>query len=105
MQSDFAKMIGSMKRLTPRKTGHPVNFACQAPHAAAVSVVGDFNLWNPKIHPMTQRVDGTWFLQVELAHGHHRYLFHVDGTLHQDPRAQGTERDQHGQKVSIVAVS
>ena len=32
-------------------------FAVWAPHAASVSVVGDFNGWNPDLNPMTQAED------------------------------------------------
>ena len=37
-------------------------FAVWAPNAAAVSVVGDFNGWNPATHPLTARADssGIW---------------------------------------------
>lgn len=38
------------------------HFAVWAPNAAAVSVVGDFNGWNPATHPLTARADssGIW---------------------------------------------
>ncbi|HEX4266816.1 MAG TPA: 1,4-alpha-glucan branching protein GlgB [Steroidobacteraceae bacterium] len=38
------------------------HFAVWAPNAAAVSVVGDFNGWNPATHPLTGRSDssGIW---------------------------------------------
>ncbi|MGA2556884.1 MAG: isoamylase early set domain-containing protein [Verrucomicrobiota bacterium] len=83
----------------------PVNFICHAPQAKHVSLVGDFNHWNPKSHPMSRRPDGGWLLQVELRHGHHRYAFLVDGHLTLDPRAQGIGRNDQGERVSLVPVS
>ena len=82
-----------------------VNFICNAPQAQSVSLVGDFNQWNPRAHPMKQMPDGAWLLRVELRHGHHRYAFMVDGHLTLDPRGQGVTRDDHGQRVSLVPVS
>jgi len=83
----------------------PVNFICHAPQAKHVSLVGDFNHWNPKSHPMSHRPDGGWLLQVELRHGHHRYAFLVDGHLTLDPMAQGISRNDQGERVSLVPVS
>lgn len=81
------------------------NFICDAPHAQAVSIVGDFNHWNPGSHPMKKMPDGAWFLLVELRHGHHRYAFLVDGHLTLDPHAQGITRNDQGQRVSLVPIS
>ena len=88
-----------------KKTLRAVNFICQAPQAHAVSLVGDFNHWNPSAHPMKRMPDGAWLLTVELKHGHHRYAFLVDGTLALDPRAQGITRNDHGERVSLMPVS
>jgi 1,4-alpha-glucan branching enzyme len=96
---------GSPKRLTAAKTLRAVNFVCQAPQAQAVSLVGEFNQWNPESHPMKQLPDRAWFLTVELPHGHHLYAFLVDGALVLDPRAQGIARNHSGQRVSLVPVS
>jgi 1,4-alpha-glucan branching enzyme len=42
-----------------------VNFAVWAPNAEGVSLVGDFNGWNQKAHPMRKRVpSGVWELFV-----------------------------------------
>jgi 1,4-alpha-glucan branching enzyme len=82
-----------------------VNFVCQATHGQSVSLVGDFNGWNPTSHPMKQMPDRTWLLNVELKHGHHRYAFLVDGVLTLDPKAQGVTRNDKGERVSLVPVS
>jgi 1,4-alpha-glucan branching enzyme len=82
-----------------------VNFICHAAQAAAVSLVGDFNHWDPRAHPMKRTPDRSWLLTIELKHGHHRYAFLVDGVLSLDPRAQGITRNDKGERVSLVPVS
>jgi 1,4-alpha-glucan branching enzyme len=94
-----------MSAYGPRKTLRAMNFICNAAQAQAVSLVGDFNAWNPAAHPMKRMPDGAWLLSVELHHGHHRYAFLVDGNLTLDPRAQGITRNDHGERVSLVPVS
>jgi 1,4-alpha-glucan branching enzyme len=88
-----------------KKPLRAVNFICQATQARTVSLVGDFNNWEPTAHPMTQMPDRSWLLQVELKHGHHRYAFLVDGAITLDPRAQGITRNDKGERVSLVPVS
>jgi len=82
-----------------------INFICNAPQASSVSLVGDFNGWNPAANPMKQMPDKAWFLTVELKHGHHRYAFLIDGTLTIDPRGLGITRNDKGERVSLVPVS
>lgn len=42
-----------------------VNFAVWAPNARAVSVIGDFNRWDERTHPMTRHGDtGVWELFI-----------------------------------------
>ena len=96
---------GPLKRLQARSTVKPVNFICLAPQAGGVTLVGDFNHWQPGAHPMNRHVDGSWQLSVPLGHGHHRYAFLVDGELTLDPRAQGVSRDYQGRRVSLMSVS
>ena len=88
-----------------RNMAKPVNFYCAAPEAKAVYLVGDFNDWDPTSLPMERRVDGWWFLQVPLPHGHHRYRFLVDGQPVLDPQATGAARNEAKEEVSLVAVS
>lgn len=81
------------------------NFICIAPQAKHVSIVGDFNNWNRSANPMQRGPDGNWSLRVDLKHGHHRYVFIVDGQVTLDPKAMGIARDDHGERVSLIAVS
>lgn len=83
----------------------PVNFHCSAPLAQSVYLAGDFNDWNPTSHPMRRRADGWWFIEVQLTHGHHRYLFLVDDKPVLDPRGTGIARDDLNERVSLLAVS
>jgi 1,4-alpha-glucan branching enzyme len=88
-----------------KKVLRSINFICNAAEAKTVSLVGDFNNWNPDTHAMKQMPDGAWLLNVDLKHGHHRYAFLVDGHLVLDPRGQGITRNDKGERVSLIPVS
>src|SRR5258706_5121029 len=96
---------GSLNRYSIKKATKPVSFICQAPAARQVCIMGDFNDWDPRSHPMTRQADGAWRAELPLNHGHHHYLFVIDGKPALDPRAQGIARDERNEKVSLVAVS
>ena len=95
----------NLNRYGAAPTLRTINFICHAPQAHAVSLVGDFNNWEPNAHPMKPLPDKAWMTSVALKHGHHRYAFLVDGKLTLDPRAQGITRNQNGERVSLVPVS
>jgi len=94
-----------MNRYGGAKPMRAINFICNTPQAQSVSLVGDFNGWNPAAHRMNRMPDGAWLLTVELKHGHHRYAFLVDGNLSLDPLAQGITRNDQGERVSLLPVS
>ncbi len=53
-----------------------IGFAVWAPDASRVSVVGDFNGWNPRADPMDKRWDcGVWERFVPQAHEGDRYKY------------------------------
>ena len=97
--------IAHPNRYSAKKMQKPVNFICNAPAAKSVSLVGDFNDWDPTAYPMKQQPDGAWMIQIPLNHGHHHYQFVVDGKPTLDPRAQGVARNEQNEKVSLLAVS
>ena len=55
------------------KDVHGVRFSIYAPNARAISVVGDFNDWDGRMHPMQSSNDGVWRLfipDVEVGQGY-----------------------------------
>jgi 1,4-alpha-glucan branching enzyme len=92
-------------RYSAKRMAKPINFVCIAPTAQQVRLTGDFNGWDPEATPMQRQPDGTWLVQVAMHHGHHHYLFLIDGKATLDPRAQGVARNRKGEPVSLMAVS
>lgn len=103
MNSVLERESPSLER--PERTVKPINFYCAAPEADSVYLIGDFNNWNPRSHPMEKRPDGWWYLQVSLSHGHHEYLYLVDGKPTLDPHATGVTANVRYAKVSMIGVS
>ena len=93
------------RRYSAKQTRHQVNFFCAAPGAERVCLVGDFNGWDSAATPMRRLPDGSWMASLELHHGHHRYLFVVDGTPTHDPSAGGVIRNDRNEPISLIAVS
>ena len=54
-----------------------VRFAVWAPSARCVSLAGDFNLWNPRMHPMRMRNGGIWELFLPAVERGAAYKFAV----------------------------
>ncbi|KPP88769.1 1,4-alpha-glucan branching enzyme [Erythrobacter sp. HL-111] len=92
---DLARHFGAVPRRIEGVDG--VLFSVWAPNARRVSVVGDFNSWDGRRHPMRLRHDaGVWELFVPRLAPGERYKFEVagsDGAVMQkaDPLARRTE--------------
>ncbi len=82
-----------------------VRFSLVAPSAVRVTLVGDFNGWNPAGLPMRRSANGeTWEVEVGLAPGRYTYAFVVDGRLARDPAAAEAAHDDFGAPNSVVLV-
>ena len=95
----------SLRGNSARRPLHLVDFFCRAPQAKSVSLIGDFNGWQPEAHPMTRMPDGGWVIRMELPHGHHQYQFLVDGVPTLDPNAMGKVHNERNETVSLIAIS
>jgi hypothetical protein len=84
-----------------------VKFVLVAPQAVRVSLVGDFNRWDPTANPMERTpTGGTWSVVVPLSAGRHEYAFVVDGKQWlPDPSAPLAPVDGLGAPNSVVLVS
>lgn len=92
---ELGRVFGAHPRIIDGITG--VAFSVWAPNARRVSVVGDFNNWDGRRHPMRLRHgSGVWELFVPRLGPGARYKFEVagaDGSIVQkaDPMARQTE--------------
>ena len=76
---------GTHQKLYEKLGAHPmvlegvpgVAFVVLAPNAQRVSVVGDFNYWNPRRHPMRVRGLGYWELFIPHATSGDHYKFDI----------------------------
>src|SRR5215468_4517997 len=79
---------GTHQRIYDKLGAHPttldgvegVAFVVLAPNARRVSVVGDFNYWNPRRHPMRVRGNGYWELFIPRAKAGDHYKFDIIGS-------------------------
>jgi hypothetical protein len=82
-----------------------VQFVLDAPAAAHVSVVGDFNEWNGDAAPLARAAAGQpWAAVLFLPPGRHVYAFLVDGAVRPDPRAPRAPDDDFGKPGSVLVV-
>jgi 1,4-alpha-glucan branching enzyme len=105
---EMAHAVGANPTTIDGITG--VRFAVWAPNASRVAVVGDFNAWDTRRHPMRLRYpSGLWELFVPRLGAGIRYKYDIVGANGErlpqkaDPLAQQAERPP--QTASIVASS
>jgi predicted carbohydrate-binding protein with CBM48 len=81
-------------------------FVFDGPRARRVSVVGDFNTWNPTSAVMTRSAEGgLWSAIIPITPGRHIYGFMVDDSLFTlDPRAPKARDADLGTEGSVVIV-
>ena len=99
----------------PFSTGHagqtrtiaetrPVRLRLAAP-ASRVSVVGDFNDWDPAATPL-RRDGGAWTVELHLKPGRYHYTFLIDGRRWaSDPGEPRAVESDFGAPMSVLTVS
>jgi 1,4-alpha-glucan branching enzyme len=79
-----------MTKIIPKKKikRRKIMFSFESSDAKEVILMGDFNNWNPKKHPMKKDGDGKWTKAVILPPGQYEYKFLVDGQWKEDPQSE-----------------
>ncbi|MBU0545439.1 MAG: glycogen-binding domain-containing protein [Proteobacteria bacterium] len=76
-----------VKEKTRGKTGkRRTAFILEFQGANNIALVGDFNNWNEKTHPMKKENNEIWKKTVFLNPGRYEYRFLVDGKWQNDPK-------------------
>ena len=83
-----------------------VSFTLEAPGASRVTLVGDFNNWDPAATPLARvSEEGRWETVVPLTPGRYQFTFVVDGSQWvRDPLLPQATGDDFGQPTSVITV-
>lgn len=81
-----------------------VTMKLEAPGAKEVVLMGDFNKWNAKTHPMKRTKGGVWEKIVMLLPGRYEYKFLVDGYWWTDPKNDQVCHNSFGTQNNVMTV-
>ena len=88
-----------------RPTRRRVIFSLHTDKAKEVILMGDFNAWNAKAHPMKKDENGVWKKIVMLTPGRYEYKFLVDGQWRTDPENDQVCFNRFGTRNNILILS
>ena len=88
-------------RMMKRNT---VEFRVHRPRARMISLVGDFNHWNPENDLLRRGDDGIWRLRKRLSKGDYRYKFVIDGRWEPDYYNSSSASDEVGGVCSLIRI-
>jgi hypothetical protein len=86
------------------RAGDPYLFRVRAPLAGAVSLVADFNGWDPGANPLVATADGWWEAPIALPEGLYQYAYWIDGRLVTPEEAEITVDDGFGGRNGLLRV-
>lgn len=81
-----------------------IEFRIYRPEARFISIVGDFNSWNPENDLLEKGDDGVWRLTKRLGKGAYRYKYIVDGKWQPDYFNSNSASDEMGGICSVVRI-
>jgi 1,4-alpha-glucan branching enzyme len=94
----------SATKTAPKPKRRKVTFSLTSPDAKEVLLMGDFNRWNPKAHPMKKNKKGIWQKATFLFPGTYEYRFMVDGHWVNDPENKQRRANQYGTENNLIDV-
>jgi 1,4-alpha-glucan branching enzyme len=96
-------MARRVQKKTPGR--RRIKFAIEMPAAQEVILMGDFNQWDPKAHPMRRDENGVWHKTVMIFPGRYEYRFWVDGEWHNDPENLERCPNCFGSENNVIEVA
>ena len=90
------------KKVNPKRTR--VTFRFEGRDVSEVILMGDFNGWNPKKHPMTHKREGIWEKIAVLPPGDYEYKFLVDGNWQMDPKSSQVRMNCYGTYNNLLTI-
>ena len=94
------------KKQQKKETGKKrTTFTLKEPTANDVILMGDFNKWNAKTHPMKKDESGIWKKTVMLPPGRYEYRFLVNGKWENDPQNDQVCANSFGAQNNVLHVS
>lgn len=81
-----------------------IAFTMHEPDAKEVFLVGSFDDWEMRRHPMEMDEKGGWTVRVNLEPGLHEYLFVVDGEWREDLMSEARLANPYGTYNSVLQV-
>lgn len=93
-----------MAKVEPKKKikRQKITFSFDSSDAKEVILMGDFNNWNSKKHPMKKDDNGKWTRAVLLPPGQYEYKFLVDGQWKEDPQNDRICSNKFGSYNNLV---
>ena len=93
------------RQVTWRNAGkNTVEFRLWRPGATIVSLVGDFNHWNPEDDLLLKGRDGIWRIRKKLVPGTYRYKYIIDGEWTPDTYNERSASDDTGEICSLIEI-
>jgi len=93
------------KQMQKKHKRRRIIFSFNAPEAREVSLVGEFNNWDPGKHPMKSDGNGLWTKTVMLEPGIYEYKFLADENWTLDTQNDHSRLNCYGTMNSLITVS
>jgi len=93
------------QKSTERPKRRRMTFSFESPEAEGVILMGDFNNWNAKVHPMKKDKNGVWRKIVMVYPGRYEYKFLVDGHWQLDPQNEDCCMNSFGARNNVLVVA
>ncbi len=87
-----------------KRMGKGAQFRFDGLKRGPVFLVGDFNNWNRKSHPMVQDGDGMWKIRLPLRPGRYSYKFYSRGNWYNDIHADDFHENVWGSVDSEIRI-